>query len=609
MSFAHRLSLKARVVLLMLAIVVPFGGVLAGYIANEYAEARTNAYRHAEGVAAISAARLSLKLGDLEAILSRLAERPSIRALDPERCDPIIDEYVRLHPEFTTLALRDRDGNIACSFLPGPIAKLDPGKFPWFGEGLRNAKFTAGNAFLGHQTGKWVSVLTQPVRDDSGRTSGLLVMAVELLPLSRQIFEGVPENLLMAVVDREGKVLLRSRDHEARVGKAIPAHFVEQTRGRDQGNLAERGTDGVRRLYAFTTIPGTGWRVFAALDEKEALATYRRDLLAGVALGIPLALLVLASAWWVGSAIANPIRSLARTAERVAEGDTNARAPIDGPAEIRSVARQFNRMLDSFERHREERAALVGHFGQLAKVAPEIILLIDPDGRIVEANDAAAAAYGYGVDELRGMHILDLRTPVDAALLAQQLQAADSPGGVLFETFHRRKDGSTFPVEVSARSLEIGGKLYRQSFVRDITARRQAEDAIRESEVRFRTVVESAPDGIFIQTGGRFAWLNREAMRIFGIAGMEAARGQPVAERFHPDSRELARARIRLVNEERRSVHLRGRGRSARVRARHHRPQARPGGTAQERVPLPHAGGGRADHRRPGVRPRAPGGL
>ncbi|HEX4943460.1 MAG TPA: PAS domain S-box protein, partial [Usitatibacteraceae bacterium] len=138
--------------------------------------------------------------------------------------------------------------------------------------------------------------------------------------------------------------------------------------------------------------------------------------------------------------------------------------------------------------------------------------------------------------------------------LAQQLQAADSPGGVLFETFHRRKDGSTFPVEVSARSLEIGGKLYRQSFVRDITTRRQAEDAIRESEVRFRTVVESAPDGIFIQTGGRFAWLNREAMRIFGIAGMEAARGQPVAERFHPDSRELARARIRLVNEERRSV-------------------------------------------------------
>jgi PAS domain S-box-containing protein len=151
-----------------------------------------------------------------------------------------------------------------------------------------------------------------------------------------------------------------------------------------------------------------------------------------------------------------------------------ASARVAGPTEINYVAQEFNRMLDALERQREERAALVGHIDKLFRLARDVILLIDPSGNMVEANDAAVAAYGYSLDELRGMNIRDLRTVEAQAAIDRDWQGASGPLGLLFETVNRRKDGSTFPVEVSAQTIDIEGKPYRQSFIRDITERKRA---------------------------------------------------------------------------------------------------------------------------------------
>lgn len=138
------------------------------------------------------------------------------------------------------------------------------------------------------------------------------------------------------------------------------------------------------------------------------------------------------------------------------------------------------RLLRLVERQREERNALTSHYETLLKRARDIILLINADGEIVEANDAAVAAYGWSTDELRGMRVRDLRADESQATIERDWRASASPEGVLFEAVHRRKDGSTFPVEVGARSLEIQGKLYRQSVIRDISARRQTEAHLRQ---------------------------------------------------------------------------------------------------------------------------------
>lgn len=138
------------------------------------------------------------------------------------------------------------------------------------------------------------------------------------------------------------------------------------------------------------------------------------------------------------------------------------------------------RLQDEIAHEREERLALASHCATLIEEARDIVLLIDPAGCIVEANRAAEEAYGWSRAELRGMTVRDLRAPENMDEVERQWQASASANGVLFETTHRHRDGHTFQVEVSSRTVEINGHPYRQSFVRDITERRRAEAEMKQ---------------------------------------------------------------------------------------------------------------------------------
>jgi PAS domain S-box-containing protein len=120
---------------------------------------------------------------------------------------------------------------------------------------------------------------------------------------------------------------------------------------------------------------------------------------------------------------------------------------------------------------------LLKRYELLSDQARDIILLVRrEDGRILEANRAAERAYGYGRDELLARTIRDLRSDDAPQVLAGQMNAA-ARDGVLFETTHRRSDGSVFPVEVSSTgSIAVGDEPVLLSVVRDISERRRTEE-------------------------------------------------------------------------------------------------------------------------------------
>lgn len=105
--------------------------------------------------------------------------------------------------------------------------------------------------------------------------------------------------------------------------------------------------------------------------------------------------------------------------------------------------------------------------------ARDIILVIDADdGHIIDVNAAAERAYGYNRDELLALTIFDLRP--DVGDIVQQMRVANAQG-ILFDTLHKRRDGSTFPVEVSSRGENMSGRRCLFSIIRDVSDRKRLE--------------------------------------------------------------------------------------------------------------------------------------
>ncbi|MBU3188903.1 diguanylate cyclase [Clostridium bowmanii] len=110
--------------------------------------------------------------------------------------------------------------------------------------------------------------------------------------------------------------------------------------------------------------------------------------------------------------------------------------------------------------------------------AKDIILYINADERIIDANKTAVEKYGYSRVEFLNMKLQQLRHPLTMKDYQEQMEMSSSYG-IVYECVNVRKDGSSFPVEVSSRTTEINGELVRIHIIRDITERKQYEEKIK----------------------------------------------------------------------------------------------------------------------------------
>jgi PAS domain S-box-containing protein len=146
---------------------------------------------------------------------------------------------------------------------------------------------------------------------------------------------------------------------------------------------------------------------------------------------------------------------------------------------------------DITERKRAEQSLLL--FRMLIDQSNDAIEVIDPETlRFIDINGRACLDLGYSREKLLSMSVYDVDPFVDKLMSARVAGKFENSGSAVFESFHRRKDGSTFPVEVSIKQVRLD-RVYSVSVVRDITERKRAEAELRESEARFRLVADSAP--------------------------------------------------------------------------------------------------------------------
>jgi PAS domain S-box-containing protein len=163
---------------------------------------------------------------------------------------------------------------------------------------------------------------------------------------------------------------------------------------------------------------------------------------------------------------------------------------------------------------RDKRIALLG---EMLDAAPASITIHDREGRFLFANRMTAAMHGFsGKKEFLALNLHDLDDPESATGIPERMDRIHQKGAARFEVRHRRFDGSTFPVEVLAKSIEWEGKSAVLSIASDITQRKQTEFALRHSEERMQSVFRSAPVGIGVVTNRIIQQVNQKLCQITG---------------------------------------------------------------------------------------------
>jgi two-component system, cell cycle sensor histidine kinase and response regulator CckA len=232
---------------------------------------------------------------------------------------------------------------------------------------------------------------------------------------------------------------------------------------------------------AVQPVARTGWSLVVKAEDRDVLASFRqRAYELGLGLGlIALSLIALASALTWG-------RRRAREAER---------------------AMEHARITELFEH------------------ADDPVLFIGEDGRIRGATRRAEEFYGVSANGLIGQHAVNtLRVPEDRASGEQQYRRVLTEGRAVFETNHLAAGGRTVAVEISSRLVEVEGERLVVSVVRDITARRRADEQLR----KLSRAVESNPAGIVItDTQGLIEYVNPGYVAITGYAADELLGREP----------------------------------------------------------------------------------
>jgi two-component system, cell cycle sensor histidine kinase and response regulator CckA len=219
--------------------------------------------------------------------------------------------------------------------------------------------------------------------------------------------------------------------------------------------------------------------------------------------------------------------------------------------EWKGIACGLSAFRDITEEERKERAVADALETTRAIVdnAPFGVLIFKATGLCVTANGAAGRMLGATPSELVGLDFYEIEAWKPSGLLDAAREAISS--GLTISNEHEIT--TTFGVHLWTKTVfttfESGGELHLMMMFDDITESKMADQAIRQSEERFRTLFDAAPDGIHLQSERRFRYVNPALVQLLGATGPEELLGTDLLDRVAPEFREVVSARIDSLSE------------------------------------------------------------
>ena len=232
------------------------------------------------------------------------------------------------------------------------------------------------------------------------------------------------------------------------------------------------------------------------------------------------------------------LRWIVARSQTIFEGEGASRHPI----------RTIGAVLDVTESRQTEEALHLTRF--TVESVADAVYWIDSDARIVDVNEAACRMLDYERGELIGMTLQDIDPDFPASQWSDTWKRLKKMGKLVRETQHKTRDGRLFPVEIIANYIDFGGHELDCAVVRDITERKMAEEALRESQQMLRLVLDTIPVRVFWKdTTLHYLGCNRSFALDAGLSSPEKILGKNDFELVWKSQAEMYRADDQTVVE------------------------------------------------------------
>jgi PAS domain S-box-containing protein len=507
----------------------------------------------AEREAAAAAGDVAQLFETVRQLLVTLSYVQSVREADLDRCNPLFRTVTLQDPNYLNVATAGADGTILCSAVP-PAAGITARGRPYF-RALDTRTFTVGEYTVGLTIRIPIIQLSYPMLDDKGIANGVIWVAMRLDRLQAHLERRLlPPHAALMVVDRNGTVLARVPEGAELRGRELPPPLRQAIETAQPGTVEAVGLDGDERIFGFVPVAAAqGVTVLAGIDRQAVLAqiatvTWRGTglILAGLVLSLMVAVL--------GSrhVLLKPIEGLAAAADAWRQGNFTIRVSMpEESSELGRLGVAFNTMAEELA----ARDSALRASSERLRLAVEATGIgtwdVDPATGERRWSDEFKAILGLPPDATAAFETFEaLIHPEDRDWVNEHYRAAYAAGndGRYMAEFRIRRagDGAERRVLATGRvHLDAQGRPIRGiGTLMDLTDRRRMEERLRESEERYRTLVEMSPDAVYVHQDDVVTLANRQAAVLLGAAEPGELIGRSVYEWVSEESLALARMRM-----------------------------------------------------------------
>jgi diguanylate cyclase (GGDEF)-like protein len=317
----------------------------------------TSSFERERGRAAsdlLAAAEFGVKWADdtmpsAVSVLEGISTQPGITSFDAAECTAVLSGLSSLTNQGHFHVLRP-DRSQVCALQAPELPQRDIPTAGWFEQVVTTHEPVNGGTTIDALTGQPAVVVAVPIDAPDGQIGVLAIVLYSNLPIDLPL--GSPPEQVLIQLDAAGSIVLATSAGAPVKPGLLEKSWLSQPLGEGVHTVVD--VDGVTRLYRELTAPVMGWRVLAGVPRSVAMRAAEQELHRNLWLGGAVLLAVGGLGLILQRRLARPVRRL-RNAIEAASNDDNARAPVEGPAEIAEVAEVFN---ETIARRRELEVAL-----------------------------------------------------------------------------------------------------------------------------------------------------------------------------------------------------------------------------------------------------------